>query len=868
MRYSVCINEESMKYKPDPEKTVQIASRIARKRRGVTVEELIYEVVTNGKTFTPAVYRENRRIQSNFCSMQIYVLDFDDNTPYDIIRKKCDEFHLPILFSYHTFSSKPEYVKYRVIFAHMVPITDPKLARMILDMLKTMFPEADSQCFELARMFFGGKELIEKNPEAVFRVDELAEEFQIYLRRTAQQNYIRQIKKFAHAHGIEVLDKGILNIGTYHLGVGCCYYPEMEEIRGKPILYSIEFPQISSKVIIYQESDVKDRHQSDMCQEFHIWEKVKEEKLCSACRLCREYFEGVRLAHEDRFLIATNLIHIKGYRRKFLSVIREFYDSYDKWIWVWDYITAQQYSPGGCDRFCPYAGECDHDVNICTTVTGRRKIMRVVTEEKFISVEGSYNSMRESLIHAVKCPGKAIHLIKGQTGLGKSYAYKELMREMALQGNPIPLLIAVPTVRLKREIAECVKDVAVEALSVEDLPLPEDIRNRIAFLYARGLFKEAKREIVDYSETVTSVLEKQRFRNFLELSEILLKKEKHIITTHAMLLHMSENELSGYTIIIDEDILFTLARNTKEVSVEDVMRAMRLGLLDNSTAADIEMLLSLKEGAYVRAGNTYPLKYVRKKELDEKEIFGNINELMLAGAYHLNHGKILYYVPQRLPEQKLIIMSATLNEAVYRLFFRGRKIILYDTPRARYRGKVVQYTYHSMSRKTLSDLMKRCGGCIPFLQKLEGIVKEKVHYRISFKEFDSPFGSSLHFGNAAGIDKYKGKNGMIIGTPHLAEPCYKLLGCYLGLPVMGPQAMMKRLQIVHHGYDFYMMTYENESLRELQLYLIGSELEQCIGRSRLLREDATVYVFSNYPCEQAELVQDDYMEIQKKQMCC
>lgn len=40
---------------------------------------------------------------------------------------------------------------------------------------------------------------------------------------------------------------------------------------------------------------------------------------------------------------------------------------------------------------------------------------------------------------------------------------------------------------------------------------------------------------------------------------------------------------------------------------------------------------------------------------------------------------------------------------------------------------------------------------------------------------------------------------------------------------------------------------------------IESELEQCIGRARLLRQDCMVYVFSAFPCEQAEISERDYL---------
>ena len=60
-----------------------------------------------------------------------------------------------------------------------------------------------------------------------------------------------------------------------------------------------------------------------------------------------------------------------------------------------------------------------------------------------------------------------------------------------------------------------------------------------------------------------------------------------------------------------------------------------------------------------------------------------------------------------------------------------------------------------------------------------------------------------------------------------------------------------------------MMSYEDKLLRNIQLYFISTELEQAIGRSRLLRTNSTLYLFSNFPCQQAKLSKIDYL---KKEM--
>jgi hypothetical protein len=61
------------------------------------------------------------------------------------------------------------------------------------------------------------------------------------------------------------------------------------------------------------------------------------------------------------------------------------------------------------------------------------------------------------------------------------------------------------------------------------------------------------------------------------------------------------------------------------------------------------------------------------------------------------------------------------------------------------------------------------------------------------------------------------------------------------------------------------MTFENIKMRNLQFYFIESELEQAIGRARLLRYDCNVYLFSNYPCRQAEIIEEEYLEETNKE---
>lgn len=58
---------------------------------------------------------------------------------------------------------------------------------------------------------------------------------------------------------------------------------------------------------------------------------------------------------------------------------------------------------------------------------------------------------------------------------------------------------------------------------------------------------------------------------------------------------------------------------------------------------------------------------------------------------------------------------------------------------------------------------------------------------------------------------------------------------------------------------FLITAYKTLVLQDVQLYSIESELEQCIGRARLLRNDCSVFVFSCFPCEQAEIHITNYL---------
>lgn len=123
-------------------------------------------------------------------------------------------------------------------------------------------------------------------------------------------------------------------------------------------------------------------------------------------------------------------------------------------------------------------------------------------------------------------------------------------------------------------------------------------------------------------------------------------------------------------------------------------------------------------------------------------------------------------------------------------------------------------------------------------------------------KFENYCVDDLHFGNCAGCDTLKNTNIDVIGTPHQPEWIYKLFAYSLGFDV--DIEIKPNTVVTHNGYRFYFTTYEDEFLRNIQFYMIESELEQAVGRARLLRYGSTVNLFSNFPLRQANIKNSEY----------
>ena len=109
MNVAICLDKVGWKVKPQNESDmIRINNRIAKCRTTIEENEAIELIANQGHSFTPTIFKGQRRKQEDFDELQWFVLDFDSGVSYEAIKARCQECGIPILFSYHTFSSTPE----------------------------------------------------------------------------------------------------------------------------------------------------------------------------------------------------------------------------------------------------------------------------------------------------------------------------------------------------------------------------------------------------------------------------------------------------------------------------------------------------------------------------------------------------------------------------------------------------------------------------------------------------------------------------------------------------------------------------------------------------------------------------------------
>lgn len=834
----VQIDDAAFKSKPEKADIIKINQRILQKEYELSVGELADLVGNKGHTFLPAHLNQKRNANS-FQFQKIFALDFDDGISLPEFMERANNYEIMPAFVYETFSCTPDKYKFRAVFVNDITITQREAAEIMLKLLRCIFPESDPACTDVSRMFFGGKKLVYLEPENQIDIYNVSIAAQTHMKQMDSSNYAKKIRRIADKMKIAINQ----NTLCIHRGVK----QKMDDFEGNTSII-IENPCESSIFYVIEKTVVHPPcMQTPSDKTIPLVEGTDEKLLSQCCRLCKDFY-SMEITHNQKFLIATNLLHLKNGKKIFFKAPLE---KPDLWNTHWNYIKNQAYKPEHCStELCPYFEEC----NGKTIIDKLTSKIQQIKKYDFGDVKDSENELKQYLYQAVFSNDKKIHLIKAQTAIGKTSTYCKLIKETPEK----VFMIVLPTNKLQEEVANSLKSENVDVFVTPNIKSLtneiglRDLSEEIEELYEDGYGQRVKPRIKQYvKKEEIAEWQKERLDTYLHMKD-QFDGSKCIVTTHALFLGLESSILQRYEIIVDEDILMTVFKNTASISFEELRKVLSDGKLDIQWCQRILELLNSKDGTVYRCSKI-KLSPAEIDGLYEQNlnIQGSLIDFLQADSYHLDlqNEKVDFFCARELPDVKMTIVSATLVEKLYKRFCGFRSIEYEEVPIARYKGKLKQYTAHSLSRSNMEQI-----GLVRLNEGINAITKNPNIVRITFRKFSE--GREHYYGNTEGLNVYKGKDLAVIGTPHSIPFIYKLIGVYLGF---NTEDKLCQRYVEHNGYRFKFMTYGDSDMQMLQFYFIESTVEQTIGRARLLRFDCKVYLFSNFPIQQAEIIQEEYI---------
>lgn len=884
-------DNQRFRKKPSNDEIRFINKRLAGPGKKIGLDKLkkvISDIACNGCTFCPATFKNGKRSKDNFEQQQLFALDFDNKDPkkrltFDEVKERAGQFEMPIFFAYDTMSSTV-HDKFRVVFLNDVPVADRRVAEAVQLAMGKMFPEADPSCYkDVSKMYFGGKELLyyddnlpEISIESVFR------NYTYCMRKKYRDNHYKEhIARFSKETGIALTKKGLLDVTIAdHLpepddpteDTGAAKYTEKGKNSPTAVIYGQDDSNIKADGEIFPNKYYVINFSGTRSSSVKTpGEKPKSHKDFRSgvlqdmdkCRLFHDFANGSRkLSHDELFGIATNLIQIETGTRYFMEKRLEYPDLYpddaknEKWEAHLSYMVQNNYYPQSCDKYCPYCGECTHCKNILTTIHTKRGGMEKIAgyHETFYSMEEMQDDVYDAISNAFCASGKKFYIIKAMTGAGKSHSYIKLMQEYP--GSRF--LIAVPTNLLKDEILKKAGSMGTKVMKTPSLEAIKDEIPSAVWNHIQRMYKGGQYHLVH--PYIKKELEKKDIpclRKYMEKREKLKMWDASVITTHRYLLSMDKVRLSEFdSIIIDEDIIFkSIISNQGEITVPGLKR-LKKETTDPRLSEKIKRLLKAAETRSNISAEGFAWD---DEDMDKKPMLFDVPSFCLAERFYLRRCEkeenllrdtFTFLKPADFPGEKYIMVSATADEEICGWYFGEDNMDFYECKKAEYMGELKQYCEKSMSRSCL----KNNEGMVGKLMKRFGISADGT---ITFMKENI---GALHFGNTEGSNMLEGKDILVVGTPYHAEFLYKLAAISMGIE-FDEEEKMTLQTIDHNGYRFQFTTFQSEKLRKIHLWMIESELEQAVGRARLLRNACTVYLFSNFPLSQAKMVEGfDYGE--------
>jgi hypothetical protein len=803
-KYQITINPTPIKSKPSKsDKSIGIIYNNLKIKTGITANEIATIVQQPfGYTWSGGIFNGPVK-NENWLSQSVIGLDFDNKEsiiyPEDVI-KRLEKYTITPQIWYRTFSSTDQLLKFRIMLLLDTKIKDAGHHDVLMRGLKAVFPEADPKCFRKGGFFFAGTDSQIISTEEI-KTSTLTEHLSLELitKEKGRTRSIVPLKASSFFVG-EIGEKGNL------------LYNNNNKQRNSPNTANA-IPEGNEQLNI-------------------DWNLARHK-----VKIIDRFLNGEWLHHDQLFGLATNLINFKGGRKLMKETMLKYNEQglteyTDNNFNIFPYLSIVYYSPLPINEFSKFP-EDQHIYDLQTELLNQRGKIQVLEVINKIPLKEAVQKLKNHFEYTLKSTElDKIHILKLPTAIGKTRLLSSVSKAA----------ISFPTNDLKEEVTKRMTipyQMTPNTIRFTD----ERINNLIDYYYSMGLHQKAVavlHNIVSgrFTYTVNSEDLSQAI-GYLDQLEKCMKSEETVLTTHTRAIH---SKFSHDTLIFDEDPLGSLVQ-INHVKISDLFA---IGLTLEKGRQDLTNVINILESANKGEIKPSPTLLINLDELVEKvsdskwadsNIFG-----FFSSSFFVKNSldpNIIHYVNKvDLPkDKKVIILSATINPTIYKYLF-GDRIEVFDVGDVEQRGKIIQHTKRSCSRKGLKKYANQIS---------EEVGEKKV---ITFKSMIREFSNAsdeIYFGNCSGYDTLAGKDLVVVGTPHRNNVEYLLLAKILGIDFKTSDTTMGYKEIEYNGFRFMFKCYDHPELREIQLGLIESDLTQAIGRARTLRTDATVEVYSNFP---------------------
>lgn len=622
------------------------------------------------------------------------------------------------------------------------------------------------------------------------------------------------------------------------------------------------------------------------------------------------------LGHDEFFHLATHFNNIRGADAIFEAALNQTEHNAERRIRQYRYMPPS-YQPQQCwnstcrhKDSCPYIQMPNHK-NIFSLKFVRGQV-RQISRTETISIDEARALMPEYFDQAVRS-NKRISVIRADCGAGKTCNMIPVMLDEARAGNKV--IYAAPTHRLLKEtydnlLAATVDDVKIyrwpDLVQYIEIDAPE-LAGEIKHLWTTSHHGGAATKIWNWAhgqartngyyllEAANLSEEARDIRDYLEAKAHQNDSGPALwLMTHARLTYAP---VKADICFIDEDILMrsllTIRQcrysnfNSLLTGLRDFSCNQKLSVKEREQAQNAAETINKLMQTIWQAGKNlvtlmpaidFPSATLLTKVLPKPARFGsdteepegeesNLLEFLTSRTVafvrpgskeELGRDAVVYVSRRNLPGEigKFVIASASANPRLYEAFAGADFIDFISMPPIEHQGELVLHPEKSFAKASLGATVKA-----KTLQSVVRILDEQPDAGlICSKAMKSslPPGKQQRvictFGATEGLNGYQGQNLLVIGALHRPDYVYKLLAVALGQKLgLDTTLELEYQRISRNGYEYHAVAFDNKLLQEIQFAMIETDLEQAVGRARLVSHDCSVHLYTNIPLLQCRI---------------